>query len=77
MGPNPWKTVIVFEELGIPYSTTYLDFGDANGGVENEEFLKKNPAGRVPLINDPNTGKSGSIARLASISNTRSIQGCH
>ena len=59
MGPNPWKTVIVFEELNIPYSATYLDFGNANGGVEHEEFLRKNPAGRVPLINDPNTGKSG------------------
>jgi glutathione S-transferase len=57
MGPNPWKTVIVFEELKIPYSVAYLDFGDAKGGVEHEEFLKKNPAGRVPLINDPNTGR--------------------
>jgi glutathione S-transferase len=58
MGPNPWKTVIILEELNLPYSATYLDFGDSKGGVEHEEFLKKNPAGRVPLINDPNTGKS-------------------
>lgn len=33
-------------------------FGDAKGGVEHEEFLKTNPAGRVPLINDPNTGEA-------------------
>ena len=58
MGPNPWKTVLILEELGIPYSATYLDFGDGKGGVEHEAFLKKNPAGRVPLINDPNTGKT-------------------
>ena len=73
MGPNPWKTVIVFEELNIPYSATYLDFGDGKGGVEHEEFLKKNPAGRVPLINDTNTGKSGQISRLANISDNRRI----
>jgi glutathione S-transferase len=40
-GPNPWKTVIVFEELDIPYHATYLDFGNSRGGVEHEDFLKK------------------------------------
>ncbi|KAJ5611041.1 hypothetical protein N7510_007760 [Penicillium lagena] len=55
-GPNPWKTVLIFEELDIPYKTTYLDFGSSKGGVEHEEFLQKNPAGRVPLIIDPKTG---------------------
>ncbi|UKZ61439.1 uncharacterized protein TrAtP1_002704 [Trichoderma atroviride] len=56
IGPNPWKNVIVFEELGIPYTTNFLDFGDNEGGVEHPDFLKKNAAGRVPLINDPATG---------------------
>lgn len=55
-GPNPWKNVILFEELGIPYDPTYLVFGGGSGGVEHEEFLKINPAGRVPWIKDPNTG---------------------
>ncbi|KAL7931444.1 glutathione S-transferase [Trichoderma chlorosporum] len=55
-GPNPWKNVILFEELGIPYNATYLTFGAASGGVEHEDFLKKNPAGRVPWIKDPTTG---------------------
>ncbi|KAI5461851.1 hypothetical protein BGZ63DRAFT_404673 [Mariannaea sp. PMI_226] len=55
-GPNPWKNVILFEELGIPYNATYLEFGANSGGVEHEEFLKKNPAGRVPWIQDPTTG---------------------
>ncbi|KAL6788064.1 hypothetical protein J3E68DRAFT_129198 [Trichoderma sp. SZMC 28012] len=56
IGPNPWKNVIVFEELGIPYATEYLDFGNNAGGVEHPSFLKKNAAGRVPLIRDPATG---------------------
>lgn len=56
-GPNPWKNVTIFEELGLPYETTYLDFGDSKGGVEHADFLKKNPAGRVPLIWDPATSK--------------------
>lgn len=56
VGPNSWKTVIVFEELRIPYTIQYLEFGGAKGGVEHPEFLKQNAAGRVPLIRDPNTG---------------------
>lgn len=55
-GPNPWKNVIIFEELGIRYNATYLDFGPNQGGVEHEGFLQKNPAGRVPWIKDPITG---------------------
>jgi hypothetical protein len=55
-GPNPWKTVTLFEELQVPYETQFLDFGDGSNGVEGEEFKKKNPAGRVPLIYDPETG---------------------
>ncbi|KAJ5769703.1 hypothetical protein N7520_004262 [Penicillium odoratum] len=57
-GPNPWKTVLVFEELNIPYKAIYLDFGNAKGGVEHSDFLRKNPAGRVPLIVDPANGFS-------------------
>jgi glutathione S-transferase len=69
-GPNPWKTVIVFEELDIPYHATYLDFGNSRGGVEHEDFLKKNPAGRVPWINDPATGEhTGHSSSLNKISN--------
>ena len=25
-GPNPWKVVIIMEELGIPYESEMLDF---------------------------------------------------
>ena len=48
----------MLEELGLPYETIFLEFGNAPNGVEGSDFLKKNPAGRVPLIYDPRTGKS-------------------
>ena len=57
-GPNPWKTVTLFEELRIPYETIFLEFGSGPKGVEADDFKQKNPAGRVPLIYDPNTGAS-------------------
>jgi glutathione S-transferase len=56
-GPSPWKTVMVLEELNLPYETVFLEFGKLPGGVESDEFLKRNPAGRVPLLYDPKTGK--------------------
>ena len=51
-GPNPWKVAILFEELGLPYNTVYLQFSD----LKKEPFESKNPNGRVPAIEDPNTG---------------------
>jgi len=60
-GPNPWKTVIILEELGIPYTTKFMDMGD----MKKEPYIKVNPNGRVPAIEDPNTGivlwESGAI----------------
>jgi glutathione S-transferase len=55
-GPSPWKTVTVLAELGLPYETIFLEFGKAPNGVEGDDFIKKNPAGRVPLIYDSRTG---------------------
>ena len=51
-GPNPWKVAILLEELGLPYETVYLQFSD----LKKEPFESKNPNGRVPAIEDPNTG---------------------
>lgn len=60
-GPNPWKVAILLEELGLPYETVYLQFSD----LKKEPFESKNPNGRVPAIEDPNTGvtmfESGAI----------------
>ncbi|TKA65363.1 hypothetical protein B0A49_12212 [Cryomyces minteri] len=51
-GPNPWKVAILLEELGLPYETKYMDFPD----LKKEPFESVNPNGRVPAIEDPNTG---------------------
>ena len=51
-GPNSWKAAILLEELGLPYETIYLQFSD----LKKEPFESKNPNGRVPAIEDPNTG---------------------
>lgn len=60
-GPNPWKVVMVFEELGIPYTNEFIGFQD----LKSEPFVSVNPNGRVPAIEDPNTGitlwESGAI----------------
>jgi len=60
-GPNPWKVAILLEELGLPYETAFLQFQD----LKKEPYESKNPNGRVPAIDDPNTGvtmfESGAI----------------
>lgn len=61
LGPNPWKVAIVLEELNLPYETKYMDMGD----LKKEPFTKLCVNGRVPVIEDPNTGitlfESGAI----------------
>ncbi|MCJ1402418.1 hypothetical protein MMC11_005638 [Xylographa trunciseda] len=60
-GPNPWKVVIILEELGLKYETTYVDMAD----MHTPKFEHINPNGRAPAIEDPNTGvtlwESGAI----------------
>ncbi|KAK8183294.1 glutathione S-transferase [Phyllosticta capitalensis] len=60
-GPNPWKVAIVLEELQIPYETKFLEFP----AMKAEPFVSINPNGRVPALEDPNTGvkvfESGAI----------------
>ena len=51
-GPNPPKVAIILEELGVPYETQLMDFLD----MKKEPFTSVNPNGRVPAIEDPNTG---------------------
>lgn len=80
-GPNPYKVVIILEELGVPYtkvsrsSHPYVCLpGNALTDTEHqivvenpkvEWFAAINPNGRVPAIEDPNTGvtlwESGAI----------------
>ncbi|KAF4126592.1 glutathione S-transferase [Geosmithia morbida] len=58
-GPNPYKVVILLNELGLPYEDIKIS------NPKEESFVKINPNGRVPAIEDPNTGltiwESGAI----------------
>ncbi|RAL14378.1 glutathione S-transferase family protein [Aspergillus homomorphus CBS 101889] len=62
LGPNPWKVAIILEELNLAYETRFVSFTE----VKQEPFTSKlNPNGRLPAIEDPNTGltlfESGAI----------------
>ncbi|OOF94862.1 hypothetical protein ASPCADRAFT_6538 [Aspergillus carbonarius ITEM 5010] len=61
LGPNPWKVVMILEELNVPYKTTYVPSTE----VKKEPFILINPNSRLPVIEDPNTGitlwESGAI----------------
>jgi glutathione S-transferase len=64
-GPNPYK--IALEILSLLYEIWLWEFGDDPvKGVKGEAFLKINENGRVPAVEDPNTGivswKSGVAA---------------
>lgn len=53
-GPNPWKVAIIMNALNVPYDNKIMDFPD----LKKEPFESVNPNGRVPAIEDPNTGVS-------------------
>lgn len=52
-GPNPPKVIAICEELSIPYEIQSIEFKD----LKEPKFLKINPNGRAPAIEDPNTGR--------------------
>lgn len=43
---------MLLEELGLPYNLEMVEFSD----VKKSEYLDVNPNGRLPTIEDPNTG---------------------
>jgi GST-like protein len=49
--PNGWKVPIMLEELGLPYTTHYIDIGA--GDQFAPDFLKIAPNNRIPAIVDP------------------------
>ncbi len=56
-GPNPIKIAIALEFLSVPYTIKMWDFGDdPDRGVKGATFTKINENGRVPALEDPNTG---------------------
>ncbi|KAH8891191.1 glutathione S-transferase [Thozetella sp. PMI_491] len=65
-GPNPIKIAIALEMLKVPYNLQLWQLGDnPENGVKSAKFLKITPNGRVPALEDPNTGvvswESGAI----------------
>lgn len=78
-GPNPVKIAIALEALKVPYIVKHWDFSDnPETGVKGSKFLQINENGRVPAIEDPNTGvtawESGAcmnyIRRVYDLNNT-------
>lgn len=43
-GPNPWKVVLILEELNVPYEINSFGFEE----VKKKPFTDLNPNGRVP-----------------------------
>ncbi len=60
-GPNPWKVAFALDELAIPYTHRIIDFSS----TKTPPFIDISPNGRVPALEDPNTGttlwESGAI----------------
>ncbi|KAL5044276.1 hypothetical protein BDW71DRAFT_186317 [Aspergillus fruticulosus] len=59
--PNPLKVAIILRELNVPYETKSVAFDE----LKKEPYESINPNGRLPAIQDPNTGltvwESGAI----------------
>ncbi|KAI1462543.1 glutathione transferase [Annulohypoxylon moriforme] len=49
-GPNPWKVIVVLEELGLPWEIVWIPYGE----IKSEPYTTLNPNGRVPAVIDPN-----------------------
>ncbi|KAL1626094.1 Transcriptional regulator ure2 [Diplodia seriata] len=60
--PNPIKVAIILEELELPYECKIIDMKTE---LKAEPFISVNPNGRLPALEDPNTGvklfESGAI----------------
>jgi len=54
------RTLWMLEELGIPYN--HVDMGLHDGSTRSPEFLKINPAGHIPAIDDDGFKLSESMA---------------
>jgi hypothetical protein len=50
--PNPFKVCIVLDALSLPYETRLLELSE----VKQESYVRLNPNGRLPTLQDPNTG---------------------
>ncbi|KAL8653113.1 MAG: hypothetical protein Q9226_003978 [Calogaya cf. arnoldii] len=55
-GPNPYKINLILENLALPYTEKLWVLGSGPNGVKSAEFLEISENGRVPALEDPNTG---------------------
>jgi GST-like protein len=53
--PNGQKASIMLEEVGLPYEVVAIDV--SKGGTQTPDYLAMNPNGKIPMIEDPNTGR--------------------
>jgi glutathione S-transferase len=51
-GPNPWKVAIIMNELNLPYELKIPE----GSTIKQKPYTDLNPNGRLPTIEDPNTG---------------------
>ncbi|MBC8050602.1 MAG: glutathione S-transferase N-terminal domain-containing protein [Chitinophagales bacterium] len=54
--PNGHKASIMLEETGLPYEVHVVDIG--KGDQKTPEFLAMNPNNKIPLIVDPDRGRT-------------------
>ena len=55
--PNPLKIAIAMELVRLPYQVQIWEFGsDPERGVKSARFSPLSENGRVPVLEDPNTG---------------------
>ncbi len=54
--PNGQKASIMLEEVGLPYLVQPVDIG--HGGTQAPEYLAMNPNGKIPVIEDPDAGRT-------------------
>ena len=56
-GPNPFKIAILLQSLQVPYAVHLWQVSDDPArGLKGAKFLSINGNGRVPALEDPNTG---------------------
>lgn len=54
--PNGQKASIMLEEVGLPYTIHPVDI--TKGGTQTPDYLAMNPNGKIPVIVDPDAGRT-------------------
>ena len=54
--PNGQKASIMLEEVDLPYTVHPVDI--SQGGTQTPDYLAMNPNGKIPMIVDPDAGRT-------------------